>query len=59
MLLHAGLCPRSYLHPERNAAASPMGAMGLMQIMPKTRNDLRRKWDVVTDPHTTLIAGAV
>src|SRR6201999_409748 len=41
-------------------AVSPKGAMGLMQIMPETWSDLRRRYHLGTDPydpHDNIIAG--
>ncbi len=40
---------------------SKAGAMGLMQIMPKTYSDLRRQYDLGADPHAprdNILAGA-
>jgi hypothetical protein len=42
-------------------AVSPKGAMGLMQIMPETWSDLRRRYHLGADPfdaHDNIIAGA-
>lgn len=42
-------------------AVSPKGAMGLMQIMPKTWNDLRRRYGLGPDPFVprdNILAGA-
>jgi soluble lytic murein transglycosylase-like protein len=42
-------------------AVSPKGAIGLMQIMPETWSDLRRRYHLGTDPydaHDNIIAGA-
>lgn len=42
-------------------AVSPQGAMGLMQIMPETWNDLRSRYDLGVDPfdpHDNILAGA-
>jgi soluble lytic murein transglycosylase-like protein len=42
-------------------AVSPQGAMGLMQIMPETWEDLRTRYDLGPDPfdpHDNILAGA-
>jgi hypothetical protein len=42
-------------------AVSPQGAMGLMQIMPETWEDLRSRYDLGPDPfepHDNILAGA-
>src|SRR5262249_6252163 len=51
-----------HVESARNArAVSPKGAIGLMQIMPKTWADLHRRYDLGADPydaHDNIIAGA-
>ena len=32
--------------------------MGLMQIMPKTRTELRARYGLRADPHDNIVAGA-
>jgi len=55
---------RAVMQQESNAdttAVSPKGAMGLMQIMPKTYAELRRRYHLGPDPyapHSNILAGA-
>jgi hypothetical protein len=54
---------RAVMHQEsggRQQAVSPVGAMGLMQVMPATYEGLRRRYglgDDPFDPHNNILAG--
>ncbi len=57
-LLHAVMLVESDGNP---AAVSPKGAMGLMQIMPKTWAELRARYHLGADPfdpHDNIVSGA-